>query len=138
VLLNDGNISTIFQLLKGTAQGDCPSPIIYNICAQILIFKIELDNRIRKLPVFPEPQNLFGDGTTFSNESNFETSKNESFADDSTTLTYFGYADLAALKDNLENFSKLSGLKCNFEKRVIVRIGEINSPPDPRIFELGF
>jgi hypothetical protein len=50
----------------------------------------------------------------FRNESNFETAKNESFADDSTTLTYFEYSDLAALKIDRE------------------------SVPDPRIANLGF
>jgi hypothetical protein len=129
VLLNNGNASAIFQLLKGTAQGDCPSPIIYNICAQILIFKIELDVRIRKLPIYPQINAQQEAAAFFCNESHYETSKNESFADDSTTLTFFEYPDLAALKENLENFSKLSGLKCNFDKTVIVRIGKINSPP---------
>jgi hypothetical protein len=137
--LGNGNLSVIFDLLKGTAQGDCPSPIIYNVCDQILIFKIELDHRIRKLPVFNAP---FGphlrNGHYFEHESNCETSKNESFADDSTTLTYFEFPDLAALKNNLEEFSKISGLKCNFDKTVIVRIGDTDSLPDPRINELGF
>jgi hypothetical protein len=36
VILSGGKTSTVFDLLKGTAQGDCSSPIIYNICAQIL------------------------------------------------------------------------------------------------------
>jgi hypothetical protein len=52
VILSNGKTSSIFELLKGTAQGDCPSPIIYNICAQVLIFKIELDPLIQKLPLF--------------------------------------------------------------------------------------
>jgi hypothetical protein len=98
-----------------------------------LNFKLELDPRIRKLPVFNAP---FGphlqNDHYFEHESNCETSKNESFADDSTTLTYF------ELKNNLEEFSKLSGLKCNFDKIVIVRIGDTDSLPDPRINELGF
>jgi hypothetical protein len=51
VILEGGESSNLFELLKGTAQGDCPLPIIYNICAQILIFKIELDEKIRKLPI---------------------------------------------------------------------------------------
>jgi hypothetical protein len=42
VILSDGKTSNIFDLLKGTAQGDCPSPILYNICAQILISKLNL------------------------------------------------------------------------------------------------
>jgi Reverse transcriptase (RNA-dependent DNA polymerase) len=52
VILENGKKSEIFDLLKGTAQGDCPSPIIYNICAQILLLKIELDPSIRKLPIY--------------------------------------------------------------------------------------
>jgi hypothetical protein len=114
--LGNRKTSDVFELLKGTAQGDCPSPILYNICAQILIFKIELDLEIRKLPVFYPRENPINVTEIFRNESNFETAKNESFADDSTTLTYFEYSDLAALRKNLENFRKLSGLKCNLEK----------------------
>jgi hypothetical protein len=74
----------------------------------------------------------------FRNESNFETSKNESFVDDSTTLTYFEFSDLAALKSNLEQFKLLSGLKCNLDKTVIMRIGNTEGNPDPRITNLGF
>jgi hypothetical protein len=73
VVLGNGETSNIFDLLKGTAQGDCPSPIIYNICAQVLIFKIELDPKIRKLPVFETiPHEILID-PVFRNESNFET-----------------------------------------------------------------
>jgi hypothetical protein len=49
VLFENGIKGEIFDLLKGTAQGDCPSPIIYNICAQILLFKIELCPEIRRI-----------------------------------------------------------------------------------------
>jgi hypothetical protein len=71
-------------------------------------------------------------------KATYKTTKNESFADDSTTLTFFEYEDLAALKKNLEDFEKLSGLKCNFDKTVIMRIGNTDNLPDPRIAELGF
>jgi hypothetical protein len=80
VVLADGKTSNIFELLKGTAQGDCPSPIIYNICTQILIFKIELDPKILKLPVFTEEIINRQRQEIFKHESNFETAKNESFA----------------------------------------------------------
>jgi hypothetical protein len=138
VILGNGKTSNVFDLLKGTAQGDCPSPIIYKICAQILIFKIELDPEIRKLPVFTARDNPQNVDQIFKNESNCETAKNESFADDSTTLTYFEYSDLAALKTDLELFRVLSGLKCNLDKTVILRIGDMESEPDPRIAQLGF
>jgi hypothetical protein len=76
VILGDGKTSNLFDLLKGTAQGDCPSPIIYNICAQILIFKIELDPAIRKLPVFGDLPRPPETNALFSEESNCETTKN--------------------------------------------------------------
>jgi hypothetical protein len=138
LILCGGKTTDTFDLLKGTAQGDCPLPIIYNICAQILIFKIELDNRIHKLPIYNDTQEPVPCDEIFRQECNYQTTKNESFADDFTTLTYFDYSDLSALKENLEAFSILSGLKCNFEKTTIVRFGDTDTPPDPNIISLGF
>jgi Reverse transcriptase (RNA-dependent DNA polymerase) len=145
VILENGKVSNIFDLMKGTAQGDCPSPIIYNICAQILLFKIELDPSIRRLPVGPEGGGIniqnnpnYDANGMFNNENFYQTGKNESFADDSTTFTYFAYEDLLSLKQILTDFSVLSGLKCNFEKTSIMRIGNIHTEIDPRILTLGF
>jgi Reverse transcriptase (RNA-dependent DNA polymerase) len=139
VLLENGEKSSVFDLLKGTAQGDCPSPIIYNICAQILLFKIELCKEIRKIPIFIPPNAVNrGVESPLKNESFFETGKNESFADNSTTCTYFEDEDLSALKTILDQFSKLSGLRCNFEKTSVMRIGNLDGAIDPRIASLGF
>jgi hypothetical protein len=161
IIYDNGDKGNIFSLLRGTAQGDCPSPIIYNICAQILIFKIELSSSIRRvdgggpnlapipnpapapvgvlLPVptpVPVPvRTIDGD---FLGESNFETGKNESFADDSTTCTFLDYDDLFNLKNILNNFARLSGLRCNFEKTSLMRIGDLSGEIDPRILDLGF
>jgi hypothetical protein len=55
-----------------------------------------------------------------------------------TTCTLFEFEDLAALKSILEQFSKISGLKCNFEKTSIMRIGNLEGDVDPRIQTLGF
>jgi hypothetical protein len=41
ILLDDSNPSRVFNLETGVAQGDCPSPILYNLVDQILIFKLE-------------------------------------------------------------------------------------------------
>jgi hypothetical protein len=90
------------------------------------------------LPIFNDTQVPVPCDEIFRQECNYQTTKNESFADDSTTLTYFDYSDLSALKENLEAFSVLSGLKCNFEKTTIVRFGDIDTPPDPNIISLGF
>jgi hypothetical protein len=152
VILENGKTSNIFDLLKGTAQGDCPSPIIYNICAQILIFKIELDSSIRRIDTFngdvpvPLPVPVLAnahilrmerDGD-FLHESAMETSKNESFADDSTTCTYLDFNDIYSLKQILSDFADLSGLKCNFDKTSIMRIGNLEGEIDQRILDMGF
>jgi hypothetical protein len=133
IILENGVKGPVFNLLKGTAQGDCPSPLIYNICAQILLFKIDLSPEIRRVdfagpvPVLNQAQvNLPAIDQDFENESFYETGKNESFADDSTTCTLLEYADLYFLKKTLEKFSTLSGLKCNFEKTSIMRIGNLD------------
>jgi hypothetical protein len=42
IIMADG-LSKEFKLERGTAQGDSPSPFLYNLAAQILLWKIELD-----------------------------------------------------------------------------------------------
>jgi hypothetical protein len=139
VLLDNGEKTNFFDLLRGTAQGDCPSPILYNICAQILIFKIELDDNIPSIYERTENE-VFDPGGTdlYRYEYNGATNKNESFADDSTTFTLLNFEALSYFKATLEAFSKLSGLRCNLEKTVIMRIGDTESEMDPRINSLGF
>jgi hypothetical protein len=48
-VLLDGLISKKFDLEIGNTQGNGPSPLQFNICEQILLFKIELDPRIRSV-----------------------------------------------------------------------------------------
>jgi hypothetical protein len=57
-------------------------------------------------------------------ESARETSKNESLADDNTTLTMMDLESLRTIKVILERFSTISGLCTNFEKSVIMPILE--------------
>jgi hypothetical protein len=56
-------------------------------------------------------------------ESLGETSKNESLADDNTTLLMLEDKSLATLRSILDNFGRISGLRCNYDKTVIVPIG---------------
>ena len=139
VLLDNGTVSEAFDLEKGTAQGDCPSPLLYNICAQILLFKIELTKEVKSVypPINDENVPLNGDVFDADKIKNF-TNKNESFADDSNTCTKYEFDSLNALKNILDNFGKISGLKCNTEKTAILRIGNKDDNMDPRINQLGF
>ena len=41
--------SDTFKLEKGHAQGDSPSPLLYNFAVQILLFRIELDKEIKPI-----------------------------------------------------------------------------------------
>ena len=70
------------------AQGDSPSPLLYNFAAQVLLFKIELEPKIKSIrlrsflpgPIKPSPP--------FENESNRETDKSDCFADDNMYSYY--------------------------------------------------
>jgi len=68
IILPDGLVSENFPLEQGNAQGDAPSPLLFNIANQILLLKLELDPRIRgagkiiwtqirNIPV-PVPENI--------------------------------------------------------------------------------
>ena len=55
VLLDNGDTTRNFALERGRRrpQGDNISPITFNICIQILIFKLELDREILSIPRAP-------------------------------------------------------------------------------------
>ena len=143
ILLENGKVSDSFDLKRGTAQGDSPSPFLYNLAAQILIWKIELDPNIKG--VHPgginglqrDPDQVLN-SDYFAYESNYETSKNESFADDANNFLLLDFDAMLALKTVLADFKKLSGLECNIEKSFVMRIGDTSAPIDQRVVELGF
>jgi hypothetical protein len=152
VLLAIDELSVAFQLEKGHAQGDAPSPLLYNMAAQICIWKVELDQQIKSVydPVLrtdpdpnpqgvrnPDPGRVQAD-EVFSNKANRETCKNESFADDANNFTTLSLDSLANLKNILSGFNKLSGLSCNVEKTCIMRIGNLEGEIPDDIKNLGF
>jgi len=140
VILENGKVSSKFNLRRGTAQGDSPSPFLYNLAAQILIWKIELDPEIKgihpQLVQNPDPAAI--DREFWAYESNFETNKNESFADDANNFLLLEYSTLFKLKTVLAEFKVLSGLECNVDKSYVMRIGNLDGEIDQRILDLGF
>jgi hypothetical protein len=120
---------------------------------QILIFKIELCPAIKSvyqhhfisrpfLPLaiehhFEEPPPRDSNDEKYRNESSFETSKCDGFADDNTTGTVCDFESLNALKAVLDDFSAFSGLKCNNEKTVLMQVGR-KTAMDENILNLGF
>jgi hypothetical protein len=140
IILENGRMSSKFELKRGTAQGDSPSPFLYNLAAQILIWKIELDPEIKGIYPDRNRNQQIGeiDHSFFAYEGNGETNKNESFADDANNFILLEYSTIARLKTVLENFRALSGLECNVDKSYIMRIGNLDGELDPNILNLGF
>ena len=128
-----------------------------------ILFKLELDSRIKKIPrpVFnedqprvqvpvpvpvpdpdpgpaPAPIPVQDNTIFFVSESNRETDKNEALADDNTVITIFERESLSAVKEILDNFSILSGLKCNTAKTVILPTFDVDENDRALVQELGF
>jgi hypothetical protein len=57
-------------------------------------------------------------------EAGGETDRNESLADDNTTLLMMEEENLRKLRRVLDSFGSISGLKCNFNKTVVMPIGD--------------
>ena len=148
IILGDENLSAPFSLEKGHAQDDSPSPFLYNMAAQICIWKIELDPNFKSVYGLQHQQRVqeaaadlpvpVNSGRIFEFESARETNKNESFADDANNFTILELGSLTVLKNILSDFSILSGLRCNVEKTCVMRIGDLSGELDPDILGLGF
>jgi len=149
IILDDNSYTRNFSLGRGSAQGDNISPDTFNFGDQILIFKIELDPEIAgvwqnfQIPQIvgnppppeqaPDPAiappadeangNLLTD--FFVHESARETGKNESLADDNTSILLLSSENLRRLKKVLDDFAEVSGLVCNYDKTCVLPIGPI-------------
>jgi hypothetical protein len=152
IIKDSGETTAPFQLGTGFPQGNPPSPSQFNMGEQILIFKIELDPRIRPLkmgshviprnldfiPVRDEVQNFPLNAAAVvpvpaarnygSSETERNTEKVEAFADDNNVMGLLEETALLAITDILSNFGNLSGLKCNVDKSQILLIGTDNVP----------
>jgi hypothetical protein len=69
----------------------------------------------------PAPEN------TFMFESRGETNKNESLADDNTTLMELTEQNLLNLRKILDDFGSISGLICNYERTQVMPVGSIDN-----------
>ena len=116
IILGGDLFSDTISLEKGHAQGDSPSPLLYNFAAQILLFKIELNPKIEPIqkrelgPIQYEPFD------PFVHESNRETSTCECFADDNSTFTLLCFNSLTELKKNMEDFVKFRDYPATWRK----------------------
>jgi hypothetical protein len=73
------------------------------------------------------PEITVNNSPHFMFESRGETTRNESLADDNTTLLVLNESNLRSLRTVLNDFGKISGLQCNFDKTVVLPIGRQGS-----------
>ncbi len=131
IILDDGSYSRNFSLGRGRAQGDNISPNTFDFGDQILIFKIELDPEVASVwQHLQPPHNRIREDVPaledqFAFESERETDKNESLADDNTTLTLMATENLGTLRRILDNFAEISGLQCNYDKTCVLPLGPL-------------
>ncbi len=138
IILPSGTHSQQIELERGNTQGDCPSPLIFNLCNQILLFKLEHDQAIRKSAVhFTLPVTQYNPDQNNQYESNRETGKVDAFADDATCISDPSIESLTAIKNNLVQFSRISGLKCNLQKTFLMITGT-NGQITDGLDNLGF
>jgi len=139
IFMDGDTLSREFSLERGDAQGDGPSPCLFNISLQILLFRLELDVRLVQAPAPPitttyqVPIGL----AQLEHESNRETEKCEAFADDVTLFVDDNPDNIAYARLILQQFADLSGLECNIEKTSIMLL---NSRPEQikDIEQVGF
>jgi len=139
ILTDDNSLTRLFKLGRGRPQGDVLSPNTFNFCVQILIFKIELDKSIKSIPRPPPTCPAAAElSEHFRYDSTRESSKNESLADDNTTLTLMDAVSLRSLKSILETFGNMSGLKTNFDKSIIMPFLPLSPAESTLLDDIGF
>ncbi len=63
-------------------------------------------------------------------DSRGETSNNKSLVDDNTTLMKLTKDNFKNLMEILDKFGSFSGLKCNYDKTMVMPVGSIQEIPD--------
>ena len=106
---NNGYLSPFFNVKRGVRQG-CPlSPYLFIICIELMSYAMRHDENVKGITIY-----------------NSEV-KNTLFADDSTIILNGSEDSLKQVVNILEEFRKISGLKLNDTKSVILRIGSLKN-----------
>jgi hypothetical protein len=152
VILDNGKLSRNIDLDRGFMQGDGPSPRLYNIGEQILLFRLEYDPRISGVYLtfliprelvngaisYPEIEKCEELGIPVEPELKHHNRKVPAFADDSNGALKRDAENLSRVKEVLLEFGRISGLETNVEKTTLMPIGCLDEPLDEAIVGLGF
>ena len=104
-VIQNGHLSSFFEISRGCRQGDPLSPYIFIICAEFLANKIRQNKNIKGINVRNSEHKI------------------SQYADDSSVFLDGSEKSLKALLKELEYFARISGLKVNFDKTQLVWIG---------------
>ena len=108
-VINNGYLSSSFNVKSGTRQG-CPlSPYIFNIMIEVLSILIRKSDKVKGF-------RLYDNVVKFS-----------AYADDVTMFLDGTETDVKVACETLEYFGSTSGLKVNYEKSAILRIGPLKN-----------
>ena len=104
--------SPTFNFDAGSAQGDPPSPLIFDLCIDPLIIKIERAKLLSQIP-----------RRILSNGSNLDLSEVEVYADDMSPFITPSVENLRAFLSIFDSFYRLSGLSLNESKTILIPLG---------------
>ncbi len=152
VILDGGKYSREIDLDRGFAQGDGPSPRLYNIGEQILIFRLEYDPRIMGIYVsFLIPRQVIDRAVTYPLQVQAEEAglrvdpelrhnnrRIPAFADDANGAFKRDAENLTRIKNVLQEFGRMSGLETNVDKTTLMPIGNLQEPITQEVRDLGF
>ena len=106
---NNGWHSEYFNLGRGVRQG-CPlSPYLFILCAEILAIQTRQNKKIKGIQARSREYKIL------------------QYADDTQLFTLFNEESINAILQAFSKFSEVSGLKINFEKSEVLRIGVIRN-----------
>jgi hypothetical protein len=108
-LLLHGHMEEKIKLEPEVPQGDFLTLYFFNFCVEILLIKISYTSTL--------------EGLTFARSE----ARSETYADDTTIIIKRTEAKLRNLIKIITNFSKISGLRANFEKVHVIPIGAMTS-----------
>ncbi len=136
VILNQTQLSRNFVLKRGNAQGDTISPFLFNLCYQILIFKLEFDPDVVGI-AREQGQAVAGALQPGQQGPPDRQHKVFAYADDGNLIIKLDHSCLLMVKNILAEFGIISGLVGNIDKMTLTQIGS-NDDISNGIVELGF
>ena len=113
-ILFEGATGPEFDFNQGSPQGDIVSPILFIICIEPLLMRLQLDPDLEKI-------------TTRLGKI---VDPAIGYADDLTLFFKNTLENIARISDIFSNFYSISGLKLNERKTIIVPIGSASNDPD--------